>query len=731
MPKTSSYEPYPGFIIRIPVFPLDYISIIPCEGDLSGFVLDHWKNPLVRDAVLLASPDLFFQIENGCRKNKLSPGLIQAFTRYFLRMSFRCTPFGLFAGVGDGSVAGQNSLKPHDPGKFLLKCRLDMEFLGSFVSSLIRQRELRRFFKYSRNSSIYKLGTAWRYVEVKHGNETGKKYSITSIDRNPILDCIVETSDTYRSWLEIKAQLLSNGYDQLESDGFIHDLVDSQILVPDIYPSLTGRDFNNKLIARLGESVSLSSTAEKFLELSHKVSSITVPGTFNKEIDKVYALAREAGAGFNPSHLVQADLYTSFYKSGLSRDTINKVLLGIRILRSLAIKSRNHYLEDFKKYFLLRFGTSEVPLPLVMDTEFGIGLTGPEGQQMADPAPLTDGLDFPVSGYNPGQREPNPLLLEKFISFKPEEGNYILLEREDLARLKISEGYWPDQLFAICRLAGEEQNPEILVDLAAPGNPSRLLSRFGTLPIKGLSDQIRQLISDDVNYHPDHILADIAHLPEDRAGNILQRQSYFDYEIPYLASAGGDAEIVRPEDINVTVTGDKVILKHSQTGKRILPRLTTAHNYRIGQLPLYQFLAEVAHQDESETFLPGWGWLGNRNGFLPGIRLSNIILSRPKWRLSIPRELRGIRKDEGKVYHKIMSWVNKNSLPVKSVWVQGENEMFIDWSSKSIVSAAWNSIRKNNIATFTDYPYNNGSPVHSNAGSFANEVIISFKKKKP
>ncbi len=71
MPQANSFINYPDFFIRTPIFPLDYIEEIPDEsGDLLVFLRKQWENPIIRDAIIFASPTLFDQLNEELRNIK-------------------------------------------------------------------------------------------------------------------------------------------------------------------------------------------------------------------------------------------------------------------------------------------------------------------------------------------------------------------------------------------------------------------------------------------------------------------------------------------------------------------------------------------------------------------------------------------------------------------------------------------------------------------------------------
>ncbi len=730
MGQANSYDCYSDFIIRTPVFPLDSLGEIPAQlALLPEFVMNQWKNPVVQDAIQMASPALFAQLNSEIGQGNLSTRLSGSFLRYFIRMCYRSTPFGLFAGVAVGKIGDHTEIKIKECNEHLLKCRLDMEFLGALVSKWSADLDIRKSLLFASNSSIYKIGRKWRYIEVYYQGDARKRYRIVAVDHHPVLEEILMNARNLRSWNHLCQKVVEQGYPENEAVEYLNELVDSQILIPEWYPNLTGQEFSTKLVEKLSHLSSEHNSLQQYVPLVDKISIINKPGTLNHHIGEIFNMAKGTGVNFNPAHLIQGDLQIACEHSEISRDLSNKVLLGIRILKALSRRSPQNILEEFKKYFTERFDTREVALPLVMDAEYGIGLSGPAGQQMTDPSPVLDELDFPVKFESERSRPPHPLLLGKIKISRETGSDYIELDKNDIRGLGIQKGSWPDQVYAMCRLAGEPDKCSIVFVLASDGNPAQLMGRFGFLEIEGkLNVHVREMIRDDIANNPDHLLAEIVHLPEDRTGNILQRPSYYDWEIPYLAGPGNEAGIIHPYEIMVSVVNDKVVLNHKILKKPILPRLTNAHNYRNRQLPLYQFLAECAYQDSMGGFFPEWGYLSEEYDFLPGIRYGQLVLSKPRWRVKVEEELIKTGLKEVSLYERICKWANKNNLPEKVIWTDGDQELFIDWSNINIVLSAWESMRKRTYIILKDFSFERGTPVLSSGGVHANQVLLSFHK---
>ena len=310
MAQANSYDSYSDFVIRTPIFSLDKLPKIPSHPDqLIEFVKEQWGNSVVKDAVQLASPSLFKQLTTEISEDNLSEGVTNSFLRYYIRMCYRCTPFGLFAGVGTGIITSDTNIQLKGIENHLLKCRLDMEFLGAQVLKWTNDPKVRPHLSFQANSSLYKIGAKWRYIEVYFEGNARKKYRIVSVDQHPVFDELITSSNIFRTWSFLVQQVVGMGYSEGEAMGFINELTDSQILISELYPNLTGQEFSTHLIKKLHLINEIQDDKQAFLNLEERISQLIKPGTLSSQFQDIVKIAENTGVVYNPGHLIQADLH--------------------------------------------------------------------------------------------------------------------------------------------------------------------------------------------------------------------------------------------------------------------------------------------------------------------------------------------------------------------------------------------------------------------------------------
>lgn len=732
MTKKVSYAAYPDFVLRVPGLPADMLSSIPEKrSELDAFIRDQWGNPLIKNAIMLASPDLASGIEDLIgRKMPFTPDVAHSFLNYFTRFCSRPTPFGLFAGVAAGRINGEPNLRlellPSEQG--LLSCRLDMEYLLAQVQSISRLRDYRENQVYTPSTSIYRVGNQYRYISTSISKSGGKKYRIESFDDHPVIEPLLQFCVEGKRYKELISFFTKEKYSEKEAEDFVNELIDMQVLVNRLEPVLTGMEYGRYLLGQLDvieRNGKNGHHSETLIEQIRILKNPMVPSEYDSKRLLIQKLADQSRVPYNASKLIQGDFLRSAKSMMLPERISNKIILGIRIMKAMSERDHFDSLRDFKAHFTRRFSNRKVPLLQVMDQEFGIGLKGPLAQQNSDSSGLLDDL---ANYGSPGKKENRK---EDAIMPKREYGNdsssaFQSLNADDIRKLKIHQGKWPKQMYAICSLFGDPDNPEIYIQSAAKGNPVYLLGRFGFLPDKGLESMIRSCIKDEIAENTDDIYADIIHLPESRTGNILQRPTCYPYEIPFLAQSILPREKqIRLNDILVSVENDKVILTSSLNGKKIIPRLSNAHNYAHAQLAVYEFLVKCGKQSGSDVFsLPEDFKIGM--GFTPGLRFGNLIFRLPQWKLHLS-DLKGdMPEDREEVYSNLKRWVQKNKMPDQVILKEGDRHLYVNWQNQNLVECCWDMLKKRSIAHFELFPYTSGSPVTENGFSLANQIVLCF-----
>ena len=203
-----------------------------------------------------------------------------------------------------------------------------------------------------------------------------------------------------------------------------------------------------------------------------------------------------------------------------------------------------------------------------------------------------------------------------------------------------------------------------------------------------LTQSVREHLQREEAHQPDAVFAEIVHLPEGRIGNILLRPVLRGYEIPFLGHSGAPEDRRIPiTDLLVTVVGDEAMLFSRRLRRRVLPRLTTAHNYQLRGLGIYRFLCSLPYQNVCGGLSWNWGPFDSLPQ-LPRVVYGRTILRPAIWNVGRD-EWQGWQQDaSAKRQNALEAWRTRRGLPRRVLLADGDNELFIDFENPLSVEAA-------------------------------------------
>lgn len=755
--KTSGFTPAGFFVLRTPLLPFEEMAdwsegleAVRALGDresveealgkdrarLREELLAAMTRPELRDAIFVASPSLeeaveFWQKEpDSKRGRKLEAALVS----YFSRAAARATPFGLFAGCTTGTIGARTCLQLQARQQYQRHSRLDMDYLWALAEALESDPRLRTAFMYQPNSSLYEAAGRLRLAEVRLVDNR-RSYHLVAVDNNPYLTATLARARGGATFAELAEALVDDEITYAEAEQYVGELVDSQILVANIRPGVTGDEPIHDLMETLTKHPETIALAERLDEARVAIEAIDVAG-LGASPDRYRAIASLLGElPVQPelSHLVQVDLVKPGQHVTLGSQVIAEITRGVKILHQLAPPALRDGLSRFRQEFLQRYETREIPLVEALDEEIGIGFER-NNSPLAEASPLLAGLPFASGAEEAGRwSRQNGILLGKLAEALSQGRSEITLEAFDLERLSSQEPPpLPDTFHVTATVAAESDEAiaqgKFRVLLRYVGGPSGavLLGRFCHAD-QALTEFVQDHLQAEEARRPEKVFAEIVHLPEGRVGNILCRPVLRKYEIPYLGGSGASADYQIPiTDLLVSVRDDRIVLRSRRLGCEVVPRLTTAHNYSWRSLGVYRFLCSLQHQDVLEGLMWDWGPL-QQAPFLPRVVSGRLVLSRARWNLT-EAELRMFgQAGDANGFAAVQDWRAKRRLPRYVALADGDNQLVIDLDNVLSIEALGHQVRGRRWATLVEmFPGPEELCVSSPEGHFLHEVIVPF-----
>jgi len=257
-----------------------------------------------------------------------------------------------------------------------------------------------------------------------------------------------------------------------------------------------------------------------------------------------------------------------------------------------------------------------------------------------------------------------------------------------------------------------------------------LLSRFAHGD-EQLCDFTKDILKEEEKEFPDHIYADIVHLPQARVGNVLLRPLLRNYEIPYIGKSGLTAENQIPiEDIMVCVKNNKVLLRSKKHNKYIIPRLTSAHNFSTRSLPVYKFLCDLQTQGQAQPDAWNWGVLSSLS-YLPRVVYKNIIVRKARWILK-KEELKAIPKEKNEYLCYCQALRTQYQIPQKVAYVEHDNKLLIDLEQQTGVDLFIHYLKRYDSVQLEEFLFTHENCIvyDANGNPHTNELIIPLKREQ-
>lgn len=687
------------------------------------------RNPVFQEAIYLASPYLYEELNLWLNSEKeLSPKqhqkLINTILKYYGRMSTRCTPFGLFSGVGLGKFEDSLGSKDFDLEK-IRDTKLDMHFLVGLSKSFTLIPEIKNQLLFFPNNSIYIIGDKIRYVEYEYNN--GKRqYIISSAPFLDELEQVLHFSKEGKTIFQIAEILINDEISLEDAFEFIDELIENQVLVSELEPTVSGDDFLEVIISvlkRIGaekEISTLISIKEKLLELDMQIGN---PISLYTEIEK---LIQTFKTEYEQKYLFQTDLYFQ-NKFQLSNHWKKELKKGFSFLNKISLLQKDTPLEKFKKAFNERFEGEEMPLSYVLDTEVGIGYL--QDIQSKGVHPYLDDLQLPFSKniqdltikINPVHKILNEKLQEALLD------NQFVIELSD-EDFKDFEETWddlPDTISFMSQIISESEHEKLVLDGGGGSSAANLLGRFCSERSE-VQNQTKRIVKKEEELNPDYILAEIIHLPEARIGNVIRRPSLRNYEIPYLAQSILPKENqISVDDLYISLKYNKLILRSKKLNKQVKPYLTNAHNYYTNSLPVYHFLADFSSQNVRTNLYFSWGGLAQFYKFLPRVEYKNIILSKAQWTINEKdiHTLLVLINHKKEFLDELKNWRLKRKIPSWIQWVKHDNTLTMNLDNYDLAQLFVETVKTEKSITIEEFPY-------SENDKFMRQFVFSMYKDK-
>ncbi|TMQ18202.1 MAG: Lanthionine biosynthesis protein LanB [Deltaproteobacteria bacterium] len=735
------HRPSGGFVLRTPLLPRD---LLECWGDglsapaaigdperlalaiendrklVRGRLVELVVRPEVREAIFVASPGLEASIDAWLADPMGEAGqkTERSLVRYVSRMAMRPTPFGLFAGSTVGALGEETHLELAARDRYRRYSRLDGDYLSSLTDKLLADRAVRWRLPFHPNSSLCRVAGRLRYAMRREGES--RTYSLVSLEPS---DYLVATLERARSGAlpDDLAAALCHADPEVtrdEADAFIDELIDSQVLVSDLAPVVTGPEAVDDIIAQLeaigdveaarAAAAALRAIRATLGELDHGVGN--APARYRAAAESLAALPAKAEI----HRLFQVNLVPAAARVELGRDVLDEIARAIAILGRLARPRGPDELSRFRDTFVDRYETRELPLAEVLDEESGIGFAASQAPSAAA-SPLLEGLAFPGAPAD---------------ETTPWSGRTTWMARRIARAAAAGEAATPvapPDAFQAMLVLARTRDGELRIQLGSLGGPpgATLLGRFCHSD-PAMHEVVTASVAAEEALRADVVFAEVVHLADGRLANISARPVLLGHEIVYLGRSGAPPDHQIPiTDLMVSVRDERVVLRSRSLDREVVPRLTNAHNFVNGALGTYRFLASLQSQDLRPLGF-SIGPLANLP-YVPRIRIGRIVLREASWTLR-KADLEPVTGATGAARLRALQRLRDAARLPRWICVEdGDNVLPVDLDNALSVDSFAHLVKpRQSVALSELWPASDELSVRGPDGRYASEIVVPF-----
>jgi thiopeptide-type bacteriocin biosynthesis protein len=780
------------FLSRHPLLPIEVFRQWADAADKKQFVRDAVQNPAMRDALYLASPSLYERCQSwfgaaanadtdtdtdtaatGMNQAKQAAQkaaieaeetkLYNALCKYLARAAFRCTPFGMFASVTLGHIDGKTDFTQIDTTPLLPRLRFDFAVQAKIIKWLLSDLDLRQKLNYQTNNSLSSHGKKIYFVE-GIDSASRKQYQFNQVEREPYLDSLLNLASRQTPFEVLRTHLIEQtGADQDDANAYLHELIDSEILLPDLGIRITGPDSFTALaekLDRIGERARIA-PLEQLLAKSNAHNMDACHDQSNRAalLEEVYqAILDLKHVEIERKNLFQADSKRAANVT-ISPALCERIATAAQWLAQLSMR-RMSFMDDFKRRFQERFEDKEVALDLLFNEEIGI----PWPKASKPISDLLHGIDFPATHNSKNEIEWDAfdaMLFGKFEQALSRGEREIDIKAQDIKPVAAAKQNVPPLCGGIhvqaTLFARETANP------ANPPEPSEatgatdsadgadaadaadagigvyiqsmggrtgveILGRFCDLD-PDLTTHVKRIIATQDQDDEQRIHAEVVHLPQDRMVNIMARPVLSGYEIAWLGQGGIAPERQIPiTDLVVRLEQDRFVLRSKRLQRQVIPRLTSAHNIFSNNLNLYQFLGCLSHQDQPRLNF-AWSGVFHNARFLPRISIDGVIVEPMTWRLDKPA-LESLRSAQAGGMAALQDWRKQQQMPRFVSHDMADNVLPVDLDNELMVQMLLDEVGTQQRVELREALALNADFARSALGRHNMEVVIPFQVKR-
>lgn len=732
----SIYEVSNDFMVRNTLLSIKELEYDQYEDKYTWIKKLFDSNSKVREGILVSSKSLYESIKtNKGDKEKI----INSFLKYYIRMTTRTTPFGLFSGVTMGSFDEETEVKLFKDEQAIKRARPDAEWIFNLVGKLEKDIEVLVNLEVITSTALFEKGKRIENKLLTRGGngeeEEDRNYLNMTINYTNLVKAVLYYARDGIKFGELLNYLVENiaNIPKKKLQTFLIELIDKEYLITSLRPKITEENLLERIVDKLSsfeELVYWNNTLNNIQKLFDLYNSKSVGD--GEEIFLI--LISEMKEVCSSKNFVQIDLKINDEKYMLNTNFKKEIEEFIDALQEIAaIKNLNPNLEIYRMDFMEKYSEGqEVPLLELIDEARGLGY----------PAGYTN----PKNNKREMAKELNEegtkiyeLMRRKLTSYKGQINDVVQITTNEIKGLNINKIRVNDMpaSFEINFLISENEEGGHLILGPNWGSlkAGKMFGRFIYLFDDNQKDKVKRIIdkSNDI-LSKSFIQANITSmLPSARSLNVTNSPNFLEYELPIGVTSSVDKEkTIYLNDLVIGNSIDGLYIKSKRLNKKVKFNAYNMLNHQW-TYNITRFLLEISNDKQGLELLVPLAEMRENLLYTPRIMLNNIVLFPKKWAVNFDVFIQSKKKVKFEEFkNNFKEWAIENNLSEYFYLSNGDNRLLLNINDEAKLKLLYLDLIKNKseyikLEEFIGNIENSGIKIES--VNYATEIVVPVVRK--
>lgn len=638
------------YVARTPLLPIEDYFRVFASGDpakISRELFARFKDPFLEETLAVASRESYEALHRleAPDKSRASDQMLSTLLKYYIRLTTRPTPYGLFSGVSLGTFGEENYLVLADADQHVKRARVDMEWLYAVIQKIESIPAVRMALRVRFNDYVYQQGD-----RLEKPNRTSLQLNSTdnevgtTIRYTRQVQAVQELAKEFVLFSDLLQELSKRNPEvPLEViEAFLSQLLENEFLLSELRPPMVNTDALTYVLGILDH-------IEGDREVEDYQNHLTV---IQRDIARYNADKIGAGlADFNAitgkmqslhksDNYLQVDLRTNIDCNVLSSEL--KQELEEFVAAMLKITPEYQVPDEYAAYidqFVEKYGFSaEVPVLELLDIDRGLGAPSYYAQ---------GAVRRPASKR---QESPKELRLKRvlksktMLALKNGQRSFELTDRdidyiagtEKPDRPDAPGDFLPSfELFLMAHPHKNNVTPYAftVAPVFASNGLGKGFGRFRDMFSEEETAGFREQYKRQKERLSGYAFVEIAEVPEHgRTSNVAMNESDCDYQLMLSSNSCAGKERVTIDDLYVSVdsSSHRFVIRSKRLGKKVLLLSSSMLNPSFGSNAL-RFLKEVSSKYRYDPITAFSSVIDSSDEYSPRITYRHIIVKPETW----------------------------------------------------------------------------------------------------